>query len=135
LDLSTHGRWICAAVRLKIAEFLNCYALLQTYANLIFGSKSPIAAGAEKNAGPNRPFDRNAFDAIERKGFQPKRKYRSLTRWGQMVAMMFATNRLSLRDIEAQFRIKMHRLYHLGLKPAKCSTLADANNSRPCRLF
>ena len=35
-------------------------------------------------------LDRNAFDAIERKGFQPKRKYRTLTRWGQLVAMMFA---------------------------------------------
>jgi len=82
-------------------------------------------------------LDRNAFDSIERNGFQPKRKYRSLTRWGQLVAMMFAhiTNRSSLRDIEEQFRIKMHSLYHLGLKPVKRSTLADANNSRPAGFF
>jgi Domain of unknown function (DUF4372) len=73
-------------------------------------------------------LDRNAFDAIERKGFQPKRKYRSLTRWGQLVTMMFAhiTNRSCLRDIEEQFRIKVDSLYHLGLKPVKRSTHAVA---------
>jgi hypothetical protein len=65
-------------------------------------------------------LDRNVFDAIERNGYQPKRKYRSLTRWGQFVTMMFAhlTNRSSLRDIEDQFRIKTENLYHLGVRPA-----------------
>ena len=82
-------------------------------------------------------LDRNAFDAIERKGFQPKRKYRTLTRWGQLVAMMFAhiTDRSSLRDIEKQFRFKAYNLYHLGIRPVKRSTLADANNTRPAGFF
>ena len=82
-------------------------------------------------------LDRNAFDAIERKGFQPKRKYRTLTRWGQLVAMMFAhiTDRSSLRDIEEQFRFKADNLYHLGIRPVKRSTLADANNTRPAGFF
>ena len=82
-------------------------------------------------------LDRNAFDSIERKGYQPKRKYRSLTRWGQFVTMMFAhiTNRTSLRDIEDQFRIRAESLYHLGVRPVKRSTFADANNSRAAGFF
>lgn len=82
-------------------------------------------------------LDRNAFDSIEQNGFKPKRKYRSFTRWSQFVTMTFAhlTNRSSLRDIEDQFRIRAESLYHLGAKPVKRSTLADANNKRNAEFF
>jgi hypothetical protein len=47
-------------------------------------------------------LDRNDFLRIERQGFNPKRKYRTLSRWGQLVAMMFVhlANRSSPRDID-----------------------------------
>lgn len=82
-------------------------------------------------------LDRNEFERTERKGYRPKRRYRTLDRWGQLVAMMFAhlTNRSSLRDISSQMGSQASRLYHLGVKGVKRSTLADANNRRPAGFF
>jgi putative transposase len=77
-------------------------------------------------------LDRHDFAKIEQNGFRPKRKYRSLNRWGQFVVMMFAqiTGRSSLRDIAHQFQFQAARLYHLGASVVKRSTLADANTKR-----
>jgi putative transposase len=82
-------------------------------------------------------LDRHDFSKIERNGFQPKRKYRTLNRWSQFVVMMFAqiTGRCSLRDIADQFQFQAARLYHLGASVVKRSTLADANNKRPAAFF
>ena len=77
-------------------------------------------------------LDKHDFRRIEQNGFKPKRKYRTLSRWGQFVVMMFAqiTGRSSLRDIVHQFQFQSGKLYPLGLKVVKRSTLADANNKR-----
>jgi len=77
------------------------------------------------------------FKRIEQEGFKPGRKPRSLTRWGQFVAMMFAhlTARSSLRDIASQLGAQARRLYHLGVKGVKRSTLSDANQDRPAEFF
>jgi putative transposase len=82
-------------------------------------------------------LDRHDFRKIERNGFRPKRKYRILNRWGQFVVMMFAqiTGRSSLRDIVHQFQFQTARLYHLGIRPVKRTTLADANNKRSVEFF
>jgi len=82
-------------------------------------------------------LERHDFRKIERNGFRPKRKYRILNRWGQFVVMMFAqiTGRSSLRDIVHQFQFQTARLYHLGIRPVKRTTLADANNKRSAEFF
>lgn len=79
---------------------------------------------------------RHNFNHIE-EGFKPGRKPRSLSRWTQFVAMMFAhvSGRSSLRDIASQLGVQARRLYHLGVRAVKRSTLADANQDRPAEFF
>lgn len=80
---------------------------------------------------------RHDFKQIEKDGFKPKRKYRRLDRWGQFCTMLFAqfTGQRSLRDLAGQMAYNTKKLYHLGLKPVKRSTLSDANNSRDAGFF
>ncbi len=82
-------------------------------------------------------LDRHDFRRIERNGFQPKRKYRTLNRWDQFVVMMFAqiTGRCSFLDIVDQFQFHAAKLDHLRASAVKHSTLADANNKRPFEFF
>ena len=84
-----------------------------------------------------RLVDRHDFRKIEQDRFRPKRKCRTLSRWGQFVVMMFAqlTGRSSLRDIVQQFEFHVAKLYHLGVDLVKRSTLADANSKRPAAFF
>ena len=81
--------------------------------------------------------DRHVFNRIERERFKNGRQYRSLNRWQQFTAMMFAqlAGISSLRDITQQFAGHTKRLYHLGLRSVKRSTLADANADRPAEFF
>jgi hypothetical protein len=81
--------------------------------------------------------DRHVFNQVEREGYQNERPYRSLNRWQQFTAMMFAQlgGIASLRDIAQQFEGQAKRLYHLGLRSVKRSTLADANAERPAEFF
>lgn len=62
---------------------------------------------------------------------------RTFSYWSQLVAMLFGqlSGKRSLRDLV--FSLDRHRpkLYHLGLNPAKRSTLADANEKRPALIF
>jgi hypothetical protein len=55
-------------------------------------------------------------------------KPRKLSYWSQLVAMLYA---------QLVFSLGRHqrKLYHLGLDPVKRSTLADANEQRPARIF
>jgi len=82
-------------------------------------------------------IDRYDFCKLETKQFKPKRKYRTLNRWDQFVIMIYAqiTHRKSLRDIVNNLSFQSRRLYHIGAKTVKRSTLADANNSRTPLLF
>jgi Transposase DDE domain/Domain of unknown function (DUF4372) len=54
-----------------------------------------------------------------------------------LMAMLFAqfAQAGALRDVEAGMASHADRLYHLGIKPAVRSTLADANRKRDSRLF
>jgi Transposase DDE domain/Domain of unknown function (DUF4372) len=62
---------------------------------------------------------------------------RRLTTKSQFVAMAYAqlSGTSSLREIEAALSSHQLRLYHLGAAPAKRSTLADANCTRPAEVF
>ena len=82
-------------------------------------------------------IDRHDFQILENDQFRPLRKYRTLSLWGQFVTMMFAqvTSRASLRDICGSLQTQGGRLYHLGIRQVKKSTLADANNKRPAEFY
>jgi hypothetical protein len=62
---------------------------------------------------------------------------RKLSYWSQLVAMLYAqlSAKKSLRDLVFSLGRHHKKLYHLGLAPVKRSTLADANEQRPARVF
>jgi hypothetical protein len=65
-------------------------------------------------------------------------QWRKFSYWDQYLAMAFAqlTYRESLRDIEACLGSVTGKLYHLGFRGKVArTTLADANESRDCRIF
>ena len=65
------------------------------------------------------------------------RGVRRLSTKSQLVAMLYAqlSGAGSLREIEAGLASHGRRLYHLGAKPVRRSTLADANAHRPAAVF
>jgi hypothetical protein len=65
-------------------------------------------------------------------------KPRKLSYWSQLVAMLYAQlgGKKSLRDLVFSLGRHQKKLYHLGLnRPVRRSTLADANEQRPARVF
>jgi len=64
-------------------------------------------------------------------------KPRKLSYWSQLVAMLFAqlSGKKSLRDLVFSLGRHPRKLYHLGLASVKRSTLAEANERRPARIF
>ena len=84
-------------------------------------------------------------------GFLPQKKFRqcvnryngnyrvrSFTCYDQLLCMAFAqlTYRESLRDIECCLRAMSEKLYHMGIRcKVSRSTLADANETRPWRIY
>ncbi|HEX7967958.1 MAG TPA: IS4 family transposase [Stellaceae bacterium] len=64
-------------------------------------------------------------------------RVRRLTTKGQLVALLYGqlSGAASLREIEAGLESHAARLYHLGVAPARRSTLADANALRPAAVF
>lgn len=82
-------------------------------------------------------IDRHDFQSLHDGPYRPQRKYRALSQWGQFTVMAFAqlTGRVSLRDICDTLQTQAGRLYHLGVRQVKKSTLADANNKRPAEFY
>lgn len=64
-------------------------------------------------------------------------RVRQLSTKTQLIALLYAqlSGASSLREIEAGLQSQAMRLYHLGAKPVRRSTLADANAQRPAALF
>ena len=62
---------------------------------------------------------------------------RTLTCWDQFIHLIFGQfgSRHSLRDIVFSTSTHINKLYHLGTKAIKRSTLADANNKRPYQIY
>ena len=57
--------------------------------------------------------------------------------WSQLSVLSFAKVRGldSLRDIESSLSVQQNKLYHLGIKAVRRSTLSDANNRRYHHVF
>jgi len=64
-------------------------------------------------------------------------RVRRLAMKDQFVALLYGqlSGASSLREIVAGLSSHAPRLYHLGARPVRRSTLADANAQRPCALF
>ena len=64
-------------------------------------------------------------------------RVRRLPTKSQLIALLYAqlAGASSLREIEAGLSSHAPRLYHLGARPARRSTLADANARRPAAVF
>ena len=64
-------------------------------------------------------------------------RVRRLAMKDQFVALLYGqlSGAASLREIVAGLSSHAPRLYHLGTRPVRRSTLADANARRPCALF
>lgn len=64
-------------------------------------------------------------------------RVRRLSTKSQLVALLYAqlSGASSLREVEGGQRSQAVRLYHLGAKPVRRSTLADANAQRPAAVF
>jgi len=77
-----------------------------------------------------------AFDRLVEE-HQADKHVRRLSTKSQFVALLYGqlSNAASLREIEAGLESCQSRLYHLGAKPVRRSTLSDANLLRPAVLF
>jgi hypothetical protein len=64
-------------------------------------------------------------------------RVRTMTCWSQFGLMAYSqvTGKTSLRDLEVGFANKENYFYHLGLKTASRSTLADANTNRDWHIY
>lgn len=80
---------------------------------------------------PRHEFDRAA--ERHRRG----RQLRSISRWDQFVALAVGqlTGRSSLRDLVANLGLQQSKLYHLGARVVRRSTLARTNRDQPASLF
>lgn len=80
---------------------------------------------------------RDRFQEIVEK-YKGDARTHKLNCWSQFVCLFYGQlrQRDSLRDIETGLEVQSSKLYHLGLKqPVKRSTLSDANNKRPYRIY
>src|SRR5712691_3286930 len=69
--------------------------------------------------------------------YEADRCIRTLDSKSHLVALLHAqlSGAVSLREITTTMGSQSARLYHLGVRAPKRSTLADANASRPAALF
>lgn len=79
---------------------------------------------------------RHHFENIVNKHFG-NRYVKSFTCWNQLSTLLYAqvSGKDSLRDIANGMSVNSSRLYHLGLKKIRRSTLSDANTKRPHDMF
>ena len=83
-----------------------------------------------------KPMPWGAFDRLVDKHGADK-GVRELSTRSQFIALAHGqlSGAQSLRDIEARMTSQARRLYHLGAKAPKRSTLADANRLRPAAIY
>lgn len=79
---------------------------------------------------------RGTFDQLVKKHNADKYSKR-FGHWDQLIAMMYAqlSGTTGLRPLEAGFNSNASHHYHLGTKPIKRATLADANEKRADTVF
>ena len=83
-----------------------------------------------------RLVPRHEFEALARTHHQGQR-LRATSRWDQFVALLVGQlgDRLSLRDVEASLAAQQPKLYHLGARGIRRSSLARLNEAQPYTLF
>lgn len=81
-------------------------------------------------------FNRHEFRELEKKHF-PGNSGRKLTHWGHFSFWMYAllTRARSLRFAVDQLNAMPEKLYHMGLKSVKLSTLSEANKKRTYEFY
>jgi len=81
-------------------------------------------------------FNRHEFRELEKKHF-PANSGRKLTHWGHFSFWMYAllTRARSLRFAVDQLNAMPEKLYHMGLKSVKLSTLSEANTKRTFEFY
>lgn len=64
-------------------------------------------------------------------------RVRRMNCWNHFATLLYAqiSGKDSLRDIEVGINAQPEKLYHLGMKEIRRSTLSDANNNRPCEIY
>ena len=80
-------------------------------------------------------FPRHKFEVLA-KMYHVGQKFRSFNRWSQFLAMAIAqiSSRKSLRDVVSNIGAQRQRIYHLGMKSTKRTTLARVNEQQPYQL-
>ena len=83
-----------------------------------------------------RLVPRHEFEQLARQHHRGRR-LRSIRRWDQFVALAVAqlTGRSSLRDLVANLEAQGRKLYHLGTRGVRRSSLARVNRDQPASLF
>ena len=73
-------------------------------------------------------FPRHEFEVLA-KMYHVDQKFRSFNRWSQFLAMAIAqiSSRKSLRDVVSNIGAQRNRIYHLGMRSTKRTTLAHVN--------
>ena len=81
-------------------------------------------------------FPKQSFERCV-KSHQGNKHSKGFRCWDQMIAMMYAqlSHSRSLRELETGFNAHGVHHYHLGSRPIKRSTLADANTKRSAQLY
>ena len=100
------------------------------------GGTKPVAHNDTVFAQVLKLVPRQEFESLARK-HKSGRMSRSMTRWGQFVAMGMAqlTGRCSLRDIVSNLAAQSCKLYHLGVGVVTRSSLARVNAEKPWEMY
>ena len=100
------------------------------------GGTKPVAHNDTVFAQVLKLVPRHEFESLARK-HKSGRMSRSMTRWGQFVAMGMAqlTGRCSLRDIVSNLAAPSCKLYHLGVGVVTRSSLARVNAEKPWEMY
>jgi len=79
---------------------------------------------------------RHRFESLAN-GLRGNYYVKYFTCWNQFTVMLYsqASGKDSLRDIQNSLLAQGHKLYHLGIKSVRRSTLADANKRRNYRIY
>ena len=81
-------------------------------------------------------LERGTFEKIVR-DFEADKHSKGFRCWDQLIAMVYAqlSGCRSLREVETGFNSQTAHHYHLGSRPIKRSTLADANTKRSSEVY
>lgn len=81
-------------------------------------------------------FPRHEFEQLA-KMYHVGQKFRSFNRWSQFLAMTIAqlSSRKSIRDVVSNIAAQRMRIYHLGMRPTKRTTLARVNEQQSYLLY